>query len=181
MATRTMTSGRYSRESPLRRWWNSRNFIQQRMIRFCVSLLVMIVCFPLYYAGLFGTVDGPLNPARIGARLAAMGVTHGHALGIFLTLMIVSVSWNWIFNAASMAAGHRLTCSKNLAGGRICGEPTRRVKEFRKVDGKQVTRYRCSKGHVAAAAHFHPVRKGTVSHMVWVLSVFFCVVVFFMS
>ena len=61
----------YHRETPLARWWHSRSFLQQRLIRLCLSILVMVLCFPLYYLGFFGTVDGPLHPAMRIRRSAS--------------------------------------------------------------------------------------------------------------
>lgn len=171
----------YNRESVLRRWWNSRSFVQQRLIRFCLSMLVMVVCFPLYYLGLFGSVQGPLNPAHIGEKLAGMGMTRTHSLIMFLSLLIIAVSWNWIFNLASLLAGARLTCKRTLAGGAVCGAPVKRGKTIDKKTGRIVPRYVCAQGHKRPDAHFHPVRKGTVSHAVWAMSLVFCIIVFLMS
>jgi hypothetical protein len=164
-------------ESAFRRWWNSRNFIQQRLIRFCGSMLVMVICFPLYYLGLFGSVDGPLHPARLGERLAGMGVSRTHSMVFFLTFLIIAVSWNWIFNLVSLAMGSRLTCTRPNAGGSPCGEPTTQGK----TKDQKKTVYTCAKGHRRADAHFHPVRKGTVSHSIWVISLVFCIIVLISS
>ncbi|MEW6674096.1 MAG: hypothetical protein AB1427_20575 [Thermodesulfobacteriota bacterium] len=171
----------YNRESFFRRWWNSRNFLQQRLIRFCFSMLVMVVCFPLYYLGLFGSVDGPLNPAQIGERLAGMGVTRTHSMLLFLSFLIIAVSWNWIFNLASLLAGSRLTCKRSLPDDTICGAPAKRGKAIDKKTGRSVPQYICTAGHKRPDAHFHPVRKGTVSHTLWVMSLVFCIIVFLMS
>lgn len=167
------------RQSAFRRWWRSRDPLQQRLLRMCLSLLVMVLCFPLYYAGFFGTQEGPLNPAAIGDRLAGLGVSQTHAMVIFTTLLIAAVTWNWIFNAASLAAGHRLTCSHLDDGGKVCGARATRRKVTRKLTGRTVVEYTCPRGHRRAEAHFHPVRKGTLSHCLWLLTVFFCLVVYF--
>jgi len=171
----------YNQESFFKRWWNSRNFLQQRLIRFCISMLVMAVCFPLYYLGLFGSVEGPLNPARIGDQLAVMGVTRTHAMVLFLSFLIIAVSWNWIYNLVSLLMGSRLTCKRMLSGDTVCGAPVKRSKIINKKTGQRVPQYSCSKGHKRPDAHFHPVRKGTVSHTIWVMSLVFCVIVFLMS
>jgi hypothetical protein len=168
-------------QSAFKRWWKRLDLLQQRMLRLCLSLLVMVLCFPLYYAGLFGTQEGPLNPANIGARLAEMGVSQTHAMVLFTTLVIVAVSWNWIYNAVSLAAGHRLTCSHAEPDGRVCGAAATRGKVTRKLTGKTVEQYTCPRGHRRGEGHFHPVRKGVVSHCVWVLAVFFCLVVYFLG
>ena len=172
----------YNQESPFKRWWKSRNFLQQRLIRFCFSMLVMVICFPLYYLGLFGGVEGPLNPARIGEQLAGMGVTRTHSMVLFLSSLIIAVSWNWIFNIVSMMLGARLTCKRVLDdNGRLCSAPVKRSKTTNKKTGMQIARYICAKGHKRPDAHFHPVKKGTVSHSIWVISLAFCIIVFFMS
>jgi len=171
----------YNQESPFRRWWNSRTFLQQRLIRFCLSMLVMAICFPLYYLGLFGSVDGPLNPAQIGERLAGMGVTRTHAMVLFLSFLIIAVSWNWIYNLASLLVGSRLTCKRTISEGQCCGAPIKRTKTVEKRTGRKIPQYICSKGHKRPDAHFHPLRKGTLSHTVWITSLIFCVIVFVMA
>ena len=171
----------YNGGSALKRWWDSRNFIQQRMIRFCFTMLVMVLCFPLYYLGLFGSVEGPLNPAHIGERLAGMGVTRTHAMIMFLTFLIVSVAWNWIYNLVSMLIGSRLTCKRLVAEEQFCGARVTRTRVRHKKTGQMVVQYVCSNGHKRPDAHFHPLKKGTVSHSIWVISLAFCIIVFFMS
>ena len=140
-------------------------------------MLVMIVCFPLYYLGLFGSVDGPLNPARLGERLAGMGISRTHSMVFFLTFLIVAVSWNWIFNLVSLAMGSRMTCTRPKAGGSPCGAAVRRDK----TENQNQTVYICVKNHRRTDAHFHPVRKGAVSHSIWLISLVFCIIVFISS
>jgi len=171
----------YEQESLFSRWWNSRTFIQKRLIRFCLSMLVMVLCFPLYYLGLFGGVEGPLNPARIGESLAGMGVTRTYSAVFFITLLIIAVSWNWIFNLVSYLAGARLTCNKLDDEGKPCGARAERRKAVHKKTGERVSQYVCSEGHKRPEAHFHPVQKGTFSHTLWVMASIFCVIVLFMS
>lgn len=167
--------------SPLKRWWDSRNFIQRRLIRFCLSMLVMVLCFPLYYLGLFGTVEGPLNPANIGDTLAGMGVTQKHAMVLFLSFMMIAVSWNWIYNLVSMLMGSRLSCSRTGPGGQPCTAVVSRKRIVDPKSGRNVFQYTCTKGHKRREAHFHPVKKGTISHCLWLISFVFCLMVFFMS
>ena len=172
----------HSQESLFRQWWNSRTFVQQRLIRFCLSMLVMVVCFPLYYLGLFGSVEGPLNPARIGDTLAGMGVTQTHSMVLFLSFSIFAVSWNWIYNAVSLWMGSRLTCNRKTdEDGTACGAVVKREKAMHKKTGQVTMRYVCAKGHNRPDAHCHPVKKGTFSHTLWVTSLCFCIIVFFMS
>ena len=167
-------------ESLFQRWWRSRTFVQQRILRSCLSMLVMIICIPLYYLGLFGSVDGPLHPARIGQALAGMGVTRTHSLVFFLSFLIAAVAWNWIYNLVSLCIGARLTCERKTAvQGTLCGAPVKRKKVVRKRTGQVAAQYVCSEGHKSPQAHFHPIKKGTVSHTVWVISLaFFLIVVF---
>ena len=172
---------KYGQESGFRKWWNSLDFLHKRVIRMFLSLLVMILCFPLYYLGLFGSVEGPLNPARIGDSLAGMGVTKTHSLVFFLSFLIIAVSWNWIYNIVSLLVGARLTCKKPDEEGKPCGARVERRKVEQKKTGQQVAQYVCANGHKRADAHFHPVRKGMVSHTVWLVALSFCVVVLFFS
>ena len=172
----------FPQETLFGQWWNNRNFVQQRLIRFCLSMLVMIICFPLYYLGLFGSVEGPLNPVHIGEAFAGMGVTQAHGMVFFLSFLMIAVSWNWIFNAVSYAMGSRLTCKRKMdADGTVCGALVKREKALQKKTGHVTVRYACSEGHLRQDAYFHPVRKGVVSHTLWVTSLCFCIIVFFMS
>ena len=171
----------YKNESPLRRWWNSLDFLQKRLVRMGVSFLVMILCFPLYYLGFFGTVEGPLHPSNIGEGLANLGVTRTHSAIFFLSLLTIAVSWNWIFNLVSIGMGARLTCKKTGEDGKPCGARVERKKVFQKKTSKTVPQYICIHGHKLPEANFHPVQKGTFSHTLWVMALVFCVIVFFMS
>lgn len=171
----------YDQGNPFWRWWNSLSFVQKRLIRMSLSTVVMILCFPLYYLGLFGSVEGPLNPARIGDFLAGMGVTKTHSLVFFLSFLIIAVSWNWIYNIVSLLVGGRLTCNKADEEGKPCGARVERRKVEQKKTGQKVAQYVCANGHKRPDAHFHPVRKGMVSHTVWLVALTLCVVVFFLS
>jgi hypothetical protein len=168
-------------ESPFRQWWNNLNFIQRRLVRFGISMIVLGLCLPLYYLGFFGTVEGPLNPARIGQYLGHMGVSRTHASLFFLALLIFALTWNWIYNYASLLMGARLTCKKPDEEGRLCGARVERKKVAQKKTGKMIPQYVCAQGHKLPEAHFHPVQKGTFSHTLWVTALAFCVVVFFLS
>lgn len=74
-------------------------FVQTRLQNFGLSMIVMGISFLLYYMGLFGGVEGPLEPAKIGDTLASLGVSNYHILGICLLLMIISLTWNHVYNA----------------------------------------------------------------------------------
>jgi hypothetical protein len=168
-------------ESPFRRWWNGLDFFQRRVVRMGLSFLVMIICFPLYYLGLFGTVEGPLNPSHLGEGLANLGVTRTHSAVFFLAFLIIAVSWNWIFNSVSLLAGSRLTCKKTRDDGRPCGALVERKKVVQKKTGQTIPQYICSHGHKLPEADFHPVQKGTISHTLWIMALIFCFIVFFLS
>ncbi|MCG6911393.1 MAG: hypothetical protein LJE94_14880 [Deltaproteobacteria bacterium] len=172
----------YNQASLFKRWWSGRDYLQKRMIRMCLSMLVMVVCFPLYYLGLFGSVEGPLNPAGIGDFLANMGMTRTHFMVLFLSFLIIAVSWNWIYNAVSMGIGARLTCSRKMGeDGHLCAARVTRTKVAHKKTGRVTVTYVCARGHTGTDAHFHPLTKGTFSHTLWLTSLCFCVIVFFMS
>jgi hypothetical protein len=175
------TMENYGQGNAFWRWWNKLSFVHKRLVRMSLSTVVMILCFPLYYLGLFGSVEGPLNPARIGDSLAGMGVTKTHSLVFFLSFLIIAVSWNWIYNIVSLLMGSRLTCNKLDEEGKPCGARVERRKVEQKKSGQKVAQYVCANGHKRPDAHFHPVRKGMVSHTVWLVALTFCVVVFFLS
>jgi hypothetical protein len=46
-------------ESPIRKWWNSRTFLQKRMIRFSLSMLVLVICIPFTTWDFSGPWKGP--------------------------------------------------------------------------------------------------------------------------
>lgn len=69
------------------------------MRNFGLTMVVMGISFGLYYLGLFGGVEGPLQPEHIGDKLAAMGFSGCHLLCLFLLLTVVAATWNWLYNA----------------------------------------------------------------------------------
>lgn len=152
-------------------------YISRRIHNFGVTLLVMAVSFLLYYLGLFGGVEGPLRPENMGRGLADMGITRHHILGFFLAITLAATSWNWIFNFVCHALGARLTCKKEYPEGRICGASVRREKHVDKKSGGAVNHFICEHGHRLREAHFHPVRKGTLSHSLWVTAAIFSAIV----
>jgi hypothetical protein len=157
-----------------------RGFLQNRLASFGLTLIVMGASFGLYYLGLFGTVDGPLAPARMGTALAEMGVSQRHVIVMLLTLLIGALTWNWIFNLASMLAGQRMTCNAvDKATGETCGAAVQRLKHQAKRSGQTVVEYRCPHGHLRPEAHFHPVRKGTVSNTIWIGCAIFTMIAIF--
>ncbi len=159
---------------------SERSFFQNRLANFGVTLMVMGASFALYYLGLFGTVEGPLTPERMGASLSAMGITQRHVIVMLLTLLIAALTWNWIYNLGSLLAGHRMTCNAvDKATGEVCGAAVQRRRHVAKRSGHTVVEYRCPHGHLRPEAHFHPVRKGTVSNTIWIgCAVFTLIAVF---
>ncbi|MEJ2165716.1 MAG: hypothetical protein P8X90_09320 [Desulfobacterales bacterium] len=156
-----------------------RSYGQQRLAHFGITMIVMGVCFFFYYMGFFGGVDGPLNPAQLGENLSAAGVSKGHLVLAAAVLELLSLSWNWIFSLASLLLGRRLTCSRTDEQGDICGEPVRRQALPQKKSSKRKQIYVCDHGHRQPNAHFHPLEKGTIGHMLWVISLLFALVVFY--
>ncbi len=75
-----------------------RGFVQTRLQNFGLSMIVMGISFLLYYMGLFGGVEGPLEPAKIGDTLGSLGVSNYHILGICLLFMVISLTWNNVYN-----------------------------------------------------------------------------------
>jgi len=157
-----------------------RGFLRNRLQSFGLTLIVMGASFFLYYLGLFGTVDGPLAPARMGSALSSMGVGQRHVIGLPVSLLSAAVSWNWLYNLGRLLAGQRMTCNHtDKASGEVCGAVTRRLRHVSRRSGHTVVEYRCPHGHRRPEAHFHPVRKGTVSHTIWVGCAVFTLIAFF--
>jgi len=155
-----------------------KDFFRQRLTGFGLSMIAMGVCFPLYYMGLFGGVEGPLSPGRLGEGLAGMGFEKFHVLFIFLSCLLISITWNWLFNLASLLIGSRMTCSKTDAKGKACDAQVRRTKVLPKKGGNEVVQYVCTQGHKRSEALFHPVKKGVFGHALWVTCLLFCVILF---
>jgi hypothetical protein len=149
-----------------------RGFIQTRMQNFGWTMIVMGASFGLYYLGLFGGVDGPLRPDRLGERLAAIGFSNRHLLMVLLSLMGVAIVWNWIYNGLCRLMGWRLTCAcrAETADG-FCAALARR-----EASGQYV----CAGGHRRPDARFHPVVKGTVAHFMWMMFAIFSAIVYYL-
>jgi hypothetical protein len=158
-----------------------RTYGQQRLFHFSITMIVMGVSFMLYYLGFFGRVNGPLNPVQLGEHLAASGVSKAHLIIVAAVWVLLSLSWNWIFNLACRRLGRRLTCSRLDEQDDICGGPVKRQAAPSKKSGRRTRPYVCTHGHTQPKAHFHPLKKGTLSHMLWVTSLIFAFVVFYAS
>lgn len=149
-----------------------KGFVQNRMQNFGWTMIVMGASFGLYYLGLFGGVEGPLRPDRLGDRLAATGFSNQHLLMVLLGLMGIAIVWNWIYNGLCRLLGWRLTCAcrAETADG-FCAAPTRR-----ESNGQYV----CADGHTRPDARFHPVIKGTVAHFMWMMFAIFSAMVYYL-
>ena len=158
-----------------------RGLVRSRLHNFGLTMVVMGASFILYYLGLFGTVDGPLTPSNMGAALSGIGVTQRHVILMLLSFLIFALSWNWIFNLTSLLTGTRMTCKANAKDNvdDCCGEPVKRIRRTSKRSGKTVVEYVCSHGHRRPDAHFHPIKKGVVSHTVWVGCLAFALITLF--
>jgi hypothetical protein len=148
-------------------------FIQSRMQNFGLSMIVMGASFILYYLGLFGTVDGPLRPDRIGDRLAAVGFSNRHLMIFLLASMAIAIVWNWLYNATCRLLGKRLACACRVGGADgFCPAPVRRVRRGH---------YVCAAGHTRPDARFHPLKKGTVAHFFWMMFLIFSAIVMYLA
>jgi hypothetical protein len=154
------------------------DYIRKRTKCFGMSMMVMGVSFFLYYLGLFGNVEGPLAPGNIGASLSGIGVTKAHALMVFLSFFIISMTWNHLYNLISFIMGSRLACIGKTDDGHICGASTQKITT---ATGKKkgVVRFKCASGHTCSNAGFNPVKKGVISHTVWVIALLFCVIILY--
>lgn len=117
-----------------------RRFVQTRLQNFGLSMIVMGASFLLYYLGLFGGVEGPLEPAKIGDTLASLGVSNYHVLGTCLGFMLISLTWNHVYNT------YRSILSRNDTGNRPA-----------------------------------TVRKGPVSHFLWIMWLMFSAMVGYLA
>lgn len=181
MNSTNKSTGTDNRGTPFGRDGNKQDFLRQRLTSFGLTMIAMGICFPLYYLGLFGGVEGPLNPGHLGERLSGIGVSKSHVLVLFLSFLIIFITWNWIYNLASLLSGSRMTCNKTNGKDTPCGAPVTRTKVVHKKTGIVVAQYVCTQGHKRPEAHFHPVKKGTVSHTLWVISLLFCVIIVCLS
>ena len=153
----------------------SGGYAQSRLRNFGATMAVMGASFALYYMGLFGGVSGPLQPAFLGDWLAGLGFRSHHVLGLFLALTLISMVWNWVYNALNRMFHWRLRCTAitNDSGG-YCTEP------IVKRTGKEADRqYICRAGHAGIRAEVPVLRKGTLGHFLWMMFLIFSVIVYY--
>jgi hypothetical protein len=151
-----------------------------RIGNFLLTLGIMALSFFFYEMGLFGGVEGPLNPEQIGTTLARAGMTRVHLGAILLSVAFYALTWNWVLNAWYRRTGMRMTCTH--AGGEdyaSCGAPARREKSTERKTGKGRIYYLCSKGHRCSQADFHPIIKGAISNSVWPCCLLFSLAILF--
>jgi hypothetical protein len=146
-------------DSPMNQTQRS-NHAQRWKFGFGLNMIVMAVCFALYYLGFFGRVDGPLSMANIGRALAGVGFTVGSFQAMLVLLVIIALTWNWILNLVAHLSGQRLTCAKGSPQEGFCGELVQRHKD----DSGKNWAYTCPRGHCRSDAHFHPIRKGMLAN-----------------
>jgi len=91
-------------------------------------------------------------------------------------VLVLSFTWNWIFNLVSLALGRRLTCLKKLdGGGQVCASPARRTKVVSPKTGEKTKPY----GHQLEAAQFQPLKKGKYSYAACFIALLFCLAVLY--
>ncbi len=137
-----------------------RSFARRWKYRFGLNMIVMAVCFGLYYLGFFGRVERPLSMANIGRGLAGMRFTVASFQGVLIAVFVILLTWNWVLNLIAHLAGQRLTCSQGSREQGFCGKL---VERRRGRDGKSWV-YACPNGHLRSEAHFHPIRKGQLAN-----------------
>lgn len=148
---------------------NREAFNRQWVRRCSIQILVMVICFALYYLGLFGGVEGPLSGASLADLLVRLHVSGRDILFFFLGLTVLCLTWNWGYNLFCFVFGRRLTCNqpgKEGSGGR-CGAPTLRRKGRDSRSGRTAYRFHCRAGHVRETADFRPLEKGIWGNMLW--------------
>ncbi|MBW2051838.1 MAG: hypothetical protein JRI85_06295 [Deltaproteobacteria bacterium] len=161
---------------------NNKNYVRKRLSNFSFTMIIMGISFILYYLGLFGNEAGPLQPEQLGENLAALGVSKIHIFLFFLSVFIITIVWNWMFNLICLLVGLRLTCTKKVNNeSAVCGASVKRKKAVHKKTGVIITRYVCSHGHERSQVTFNQVKKGSVGHTLWVISLLFCIMAFYLT
>ena len=81
------------------------DYLHRRARSMGATMVVMGASFVLYYLGFFGGVAGPLEPGRLGLALADMGVTQRHVRVTLLGVLIMTATWNWLYNRVCRMTG----------------------------------------------------------------------------
>lgn len=68
--------------------------------KFGYNMVALALSIALYYLGVFGTVEGPLNPSILGQHLKSFGFSRYHLLFSLFILFVISLTWNWVYNLA---------------------------------------------------------------------------------
>ncbi len=142
----------------------------RQLKNFGISMLVMGLSIGLYYLGFFGSLDGPLHPARIGEKLNRLGFTQIHLLITFIVLFAVTVVWNWVYNLVNQWTGRRFICLHKDSAGNTCGAAAKIQKHHDQKPDADNRLFLCAKGHANTTAQFRPVKKGK-----WAYSLCACV------
>ena len=139
-------------------------------------MAVMGASFALYYMGFFGGgVSGPLQPASIGDWLANLGFRPRHLLAGFVLLTVLSMTWNWVYNALNRRFRWKLRCTAALNdSGGSCTELI--VKRTGPESGRQ---YICRAGHTCDRVEIAVLRKGTLGHFLWMMFLIFSAIVYY--
>ncbi|WP_022666436.1 hypothetical protein [Desulfospira joergensenii] len=143
-----------------------KTYLQKRAHNLGMTMMVMGACFFFYYLGLFGSVEGPLSPESIGSWLAGHGVTWLHVKISFFSFFILSLVWNHLINLVCFFSGKRRTCIHPSRQEGMCGRSVRKIKLNSAGGGTEIL-YVCRKGHSSSSACFHPLKKGSAAHLVW--------------
>ena len=132
----------------------------RQLKKFGISMSVMAVSIGLYYLGFFGSVDGPLHPARMGENLSRLGFTQIHLLITFSVLFTVTLVWNWIYNLINRWTCRGFTCLHKDKSGKTCGAATKIQKTHDRKSNANNRLFLCDKGHTSTHAQYLPVKKG---------------------
>lgn len=148
---------------------------QRRLIGFFVNMVVMVLSIMLYYLGLFGTVDGPLNVTNIARVISSAGITTNDVQIILVILFVIALTWNWILNMVARRSGWNYSCAAGTKEKRPCGQLVRRGPD----GGGQGWVYTCPSGHRRTEALFHPIRKGNLATSLLMVALVCCVMFYF--
>lgn len=151
------------------------SYAQRWKVGFGLNMIVMAVCFGLYYLGFFGRVEGPLSMPNIGRFLSDIGFTVNSFQAMLVIFFVIALTWNWILNLIAHLSGQCLTCAKGSPQDGFCGELVQR----RRDNSGQGWTYACPHGHRRKDAHFHPIRKGKLANSLLMASLVAAIMFYF--